>query len=115
MFNTVTPDAMSEGSPRMMIIIFLVLSSITTFSLPPLSSFRLTSFYPSLCACIHVYVHVAHFCIALDTLPVLLHTVRGHPGHLHTQPGDDGPEGSISTTIHWTACNLACMNTDREK
>ena len=25
MFNTVTPDAMSEGSPRMMIIIFLVL------------------------------------------------------------------------------------------
>ena len=31
MFNTVTPDrAMSEGSPRMMIIIFLVLSYIAT-------------------------------------------------------------------------------------
>ena len=104
---------MSKGSPRMMIIIFLVLSSITTSSLPPLSSSHLTSFYPSLCACIHI--HVAHFRIALDTLPVLLHTVRGHPGHLHTQLGDDGPEGSISTTIHWTACNLTCMDTDREK
>ena len=28
MFNTVTPDAMSEGSPRMMIIIFLVICNV---------------------------------------------------------------------------------------
>ena len=30
MFNTVTPDAMSEGSPRMMIIIFLVFMRSST-------------------------------------------------------------------------------------
>ena len=51
-------------------------------------------------------MHAPHLCIALDTLPILLHTVRGHPGHLHTQLGDDGPESTISTTIHWTTSNL---------